>query len=70
MNSQIKAERYASGKWDILTVPPYPVRIGHIIGSNKCYLAEQGSTNLGYFKTLKEAKKAIWDHAKRFNNEL
>ncbi len=54
-----KTEKYSSGKWDVLTVAPYPVRVGHIIGGNKRYLAEMGGLTLGYFNTLKQAQEAI-----------
>ena len=57
-----KAERYAQGKWDVHLFDEsgeYPVRVGHIIGGNRKYLAEKGPRNLGYFQTKGQALQAI-----------
>jgi hypothetical protein len=44
----------------VYTAGDYPMRIGHIAGGNKRYLAEMGpDCSLGYFPTLTSAKLAI-----------
>ena len=55
----LKLERYANGKWNVLTSGFCLKRVGHIVGGNQSYLAEMGPTSLGYFKTLKDARAAI-----------
>jgi hypothetical protein len=57
--TRLKAEKYATAKYDVLTLPPYPRRVGHIVGGNGTYLAEIGQESLGYFKTLQGALSAI-----------
>lgn len=57
--NKLRTERYAAGKYDVLTCSPYPRRVGHICGGNRKYLAECGPTPLGYFESLKEARAAI-----------
>jgi len=62
---QVKAEKYSTGKWDITQTNEngeYPIRIGHIIGGYRSFLAESGPTNLGYHKTKKGAIEAIVQH--------
>ncbi len=60
MTTQFKAEQYSTGKYNVRTTPPYPIRIGHITGAKHVYLAEHGRISLGYFKTLKGAAAAIY----------
>jgi DNA repair protein RadC len=58
------SEKYATGKYFVYmngSETQGPVRIGHIVGANKEYYAEQGPTNLGSFDTKKKAVKAISD---------
>ena len=65
MSGHIKTELYSSGKWDVLQTDEqgkYPVRIGHVIGARKVYLAEAGPVNLGYYKSKKNAVEAIARH--------
>ena len=56
---KLKTERYASGKYDVITVGEYPKRVGHIVGGRDTWLAERPYQELGYFKTLKQARQAI-----------
>ena len=56
---ETKLQRYAIGKWDVLTTGEYPARVGHIVGGNGKYLAETGPVTLGYYPTLKAAQAAI-----------
>ena len=61
----IKAEKYSTGKYDVTRTDEngqYPIRIGHIIGGYRSFLAESGPTNLGYHKTKKAAIEAIAKH--------
>lgn len=62
---RIKTELYSPGRWDVLHTDEngqYPVRVGHIIGARKVYLAESGPTNLGYYTSKKNAVAAIAKH--------
>ncbi len=60
MTKPFKTEQYMTGHYDVRTVPPYPIRIGHITGAKHVYLAEHGRVSLGYFKTIQAAAKAIY----------
>ena len=61
----MKAEKYSTGKYDVMQTDEngqYPIRIGHIIGGYRSFLAESGRANLGYHKTKKAAIAAIAKH--------
>jgi hypothetical protein len=55
----LRAEKYATGKYDVLTVGEYPRRVGHITGARDTWLPEIGYEQLRYQKTLKAAVDAI-----------
>jgi len=61
---QTRTEKYAAGKYMVYTTGEYPLRIGHIVGANRVYLAECGPLTIGYFKTRKAAMDAIAKAAK------
>ena len=56
---KLKAERYAQGKYDVITTGDYPRRVGHITGARDTWLPEIGYQSLRYQKTLKAAVDAI-----------
>ena len=62
MTIRLKTERYATGKYDVITLGDYPRRVGHIVGGRDTWLAEVPYKDLGYFKTLKAARQAIERH--------
>ena len=58
----LKTEKYATGKYDVLTLGEYPRRIGHITGARDTWLPEIGHVSLPYQKTRKAAVHAIALH--------
>ena len=54
-----KTEKYAIGKFDVISTGAYPSRIGHICGAKTTWHAESGHVDLGYHKTKKKALEAI-----------
>lgn len=66
----LKTEKYASCKYDVLTKNEFPRRVGHIIGAKTSWFAECGPISLGYFKSKKLAVSAINEYLSYyFNND-
>ena len=58
---KLKREKCSAGKYDVVTCPPYPRRVGFIIGASGHWTAERGPKTLGVFPTLNKAMQAIGD---------
>ena len=55
----LKTEKQAPGKYEVYTTGDYPRRVGFIVGAKDTWLAESGSTSLGYHKTKISALESI-----------